>query len=95
MEGLCNRVPFLCWPYFVDQIYNKTYIYDELNVGLGLNLDENGLVSWWEIKKKLDQLLSDENIRSRSLKLKEEAMHNQINEGRSLENLNKVVKVSS
>ncbi|RDX61741.1 UDP-glycosyltransferase 83A1, partial [Mucuna pruriens] len=85
MEGLSNGIPFLCWPYFADQIYNKTYICDELNVGLGLNLDENGLVSRWEIKKKLDQLLSDKDIRSRSLKL----MNNKIDKGRTLENFNK------
>nr|KYP41613.1 Cytokinin-O-glucosyltransferase 2 [Cajanus cajan] len=89
VEGLSNGVPFLCWPYFSDQIYDKTYICNELNVGLGLNSNENGLVSREEIQKKLDQLISDENIRSRSLKLKENLMNNK---GRSLENLNKFVK---
>ncbi|KOM56599.1 hypothetical protein LR48_Vigan10g249100 [Vigna angularis] len=88
MEGLCNGVPFLCWPYFADQIYNKAYICDELKVGMGLDLDENGVVSRWEIKKKLDQLLSDVNMRTRSLKLKEKVL----DKGRSSENLNKLVK---
>nr|KYP69604.1 Cytokinin-O-glucosyltransferase 2 [Cajanus cajan] len=80
MEGLCNGVPFLCWPYFTDQLYNKSYICDELKIGLGLNLDENGLVSRWEIKKKLNQLLSDEQIRARSLELKEMVVNN-VSEG--------------
>ncbi|KAH1249033.1 UDP-glycosyltransferase 83A1 [Glycine max] len=89
IEGLSSGVPFLCWPYFADQIYNKTYICDELKVGLGLNSNESGFVSRLEIRNKLDQLLSDENIRSRSLKLKEELMNNK---GLSSDNLNKFVK---
>ena len=63
-----------------------------MNVGLGLNSNENGLVSRWEIKKKLNQLLSDENIKSRSLKLKEKVTSNTTNRGQSLENFNKFVK---
>nr|KYP41620.1 Cytokinin-O-glucosyltransferase 2 [Cajanus cajan] len=92
MEGLSNGVPLLCWPYIADQIYNKIHICDELKLGVGLNSDENGLVSRWEIKKKLDQLLSDENMRARSIKLKEKLMDNQIDSGQSLKNLNKLVK---
>ncbi|KAL9323511.1 hypothetical protein ACSQ67_008368 [Phaseolus vulgaris] len=92
MEGLCNGVPFLCWPYFADQIYNKVYICDELNVGLGLDCDENGVVSRWEIKKKLEQVSSSVNIRTRSLKLEEKIKNNQLDKGRSSENLNKLVK---
>ncbi|KAJ1381933.1 UDP-glucuronosyl/UDP-glucosyltransferase [Sesbania bispinosa] len=92
MEGLSNGVPFLCWPYFSDQIYDKIYICDELKVGLGFDSDENGLVSCWEIKKKVDQLLGDENIRSRSLELKEKVMRNIVEGGRSSENLNRFFK---
>ncbi|KAL2335447.1 hypothetical protein Fmac_016660 [Flemingia macrophylla] len=89
MESLFNGVSLLCWPYFADQIYNKTHICDELGVGLGLNSNENGFVSRWEIKRKLDELLSDEKIRTRSLKLKEKV---RVNQGLSLENINKFVK---
>ncbi|RYQ86025.1 hypothetical protein Ahy_B10g105679 [Arachis hypogaea] len=64
IEGLSNGVPFLCWPCFGDQFFNKTYICDELKVGLGFDLDENGLISREEIKVKVDKVLSDENIRS-------------------------------
>ena len=87
IEGLSNGVPFLCWPYFADQFYNKLYICDELKSGLGFDSDENGLVSRGEIKAKVDQLLSDENIRSRSHKLKEELKHNIEEGGRSSDNL--------
>ncbi|XP_061366524.1 UDP-glycosyltransferase 83A1-like [Gastrolobium bilobum] len=92
MEGLSNGVPFLCWPYFADQFYNKKYICDELKVGLGFDSDENGLVSRWEIKTKVDQLLSDENIRSMSLKLKVNVMSNLGEGSMSSENFSKFVK---
>jgi hypothetical protein len=43
-EGITNGVPFLCWPQFVDQFLDKSYICDEWKVGLGFDLAENGLV---------------------------------------------------
>ncbi|RDX61740.1 UDP-glycosyltransferase 83A1, partial [Mucuna pruriens] len=72
-----------------DQIYDKTYICDVLNVGVGLNSDENGLVSRWEIQKQLNQLHNDQNIRSRSSKLKEKLINNKV---RSSDNFDKFVK---
>ncbi|XP_054810438.1 UDP-glycosyltransferase 83A1-like [Prosopis cineraria] len=54
MEGLSNGVPFLCWPYFADQFFDKTCICDYWKVGLGFDLDDDkGLISRQEIKKKL------------------------------------------
>ncbi|XP_061366530.1 UDP-glycosyltransferase 83A1-like [Gastrolobium bilobum] len=92
LEGLSNGLPFLCWPYFADQFYNKKYICDELKVGLGFDKDENGLVSRWEIKTKVDQLLSDENIRSKSLIEKKKVTCNIAEGSRSSENFSKFVK---
>ncbi|XP_027359084.1 UDP-glycosyltransferase 83A1-like [Abrus precatorius] len=92
MEGLSNGVPFLCWPYFGDQMYNKTYICDELKIGFGFDLDKNGLVSCEEFKMKVDQLLSDENIISRSLELKEKLIKNIARGGLSSKNFNRFVK---
>ncbi|XP_014515496.1 UDP-glycosyltransferase 83A1-like isoform X1 [Vigna radiata var. radiata] len=92
IEGLSNGVPFLCWPYFGDQIQNKKYICDELKVGLSFDKDENGVVSCKEVKLKVEQLLSDENIKSRSLELKEKVMNNIVKGGASLENLKRIVK---
>ncbi|KAJ1381932.1 UDP-glucuronosyl/UDP-glucosyltransferase [Sesbania bispinosa] len=92
MEGLSNGVPFLCWPYFADQFYDKSYICDDLKCGLGLDSNDNGLVSRYEIKKKVDQLLGDEKIKSRSLELKEKVMRDIAEGGRSSKNLSKFVK---
>ncbi|XLR48642.1 hypothetical protein HN51_032890 [Arachis hypogaea] len=92
IEGLSNGVPFLCWPCFGDQFFNKTYICDELKVGLGFDLDENELISREEIKVKVDKVLSDENIRSNAHLLKEKMLNNIKDGGRSRENLNKFIK---
>ncbi|GAV75831.1 UDPGT domain-containing protein [Cephalotus follicularis] len=76
LEGLSNGVPFLCWPYFADQFLNKSYICDVWKVGIGFQPDENEIVTRWELKKKVEQLLGNEDIRRRSLELKEMAMNN-------------------
>ncbi|KAE9619976.1 putative 7-deoxyloganetin glucosyltransferase [Lupinus albus] len=91
MEGLSNGVPFLCWPYFSDQFYDKHFICHELKVGLEFDKDENGLVSSKEIKLKVDQLLNDENIRSRSMQVKKKLMSNIAEGGGSSENLKRFV----
>ncbi|KAK7295446.1 hypothetical protein RJT34_18355 [Clitoria ternatea] len=92
VEGLSNGVPFLCWPYFADQVFDKSYICDVWKVGLGFDLDEKGLISRWEIKKKVDQLLGDDNIRGRSQKLKGMIVNNTLEGGQSYENFNKFVE---
>ncbi|RYR32987.1 hypothetical protein Ahy_A10g047515 isoform A [Arachis hypogaea] len=91
IEGLSNGVPFLCWPYFSDQVYDKMYICDELKVGLGFDSDENGLISREEIKAKVDKLLADENIRLRSRVLKKKIENNIQQGGGSSQNLNKFI----
>lgn len=71
--------------------FMTAFICDELKVGLGFEKDENGLVSSGEIKMKVDQLLSDENLRSRSLELKEKLIKNIAQGGRSSENFSRFV----
>jgi 2-hydroxyacylsphingosine 1-beta-galactosyltransferase len=41
IESVCSGVPLLCWPFFSDQLMNKTYICDVWKVGLGFEKDEN------------------------------------------------------
>ncbi|KAF8389721.1 hypothetical protein HHK36_024240 [Tetracentron sinense] len=73
MDGLSMGVPFICWPYFTDQFHNRSCICDIWNVGLGLNPDEDGIISRHEIQSKVEKLLFDEGIRANSLRLKETA----------------------
>ncbi|RYQ86024.1 hypothetical protein HN51_060132 [Arachis hypogaea] len=91
LEGLSNGVPFLCWPYFADQFFDKIYICDEWKVGLGFDLDENGMISREEIKVKVDKLLSDENIIFKARELKKKLMRDVDVGGKSSENLNKFI----
>ncbi|XP_058070362.1 UDP-glycosyltransferase 83A1-like [Magnolia sinica] len=92
LEGLSNGVPFLCWPYFCDQFLNKSYISDVWKVGLGLSSDIKGIISRVEIKGKVDQLVSDEGIRSRALELKDMARKSVGVGGSSSKNFNDFVE---
>ncbi|QHO17279.1 hypothetical protein HN51_032887 [Arachis hypogaea] len=91
LEGVSNGVPFLCWPYYADQFFDKIYICDEWKVGLGFDLDENGMISREEIKVKVDKLLSDENIKFKAREIKKKLMKDVDVGGRSSENLNKFI----
>ncbi|XP_058184825.1 UDP-glycosyltransferase 83A1-like [Rhododendron vialii] len=71
IEGVSNGIPFLCWPYFGDQFFNQTYICDVWKVGLWFNKDESGIIRHEEIKGKVEQLLADEALKARALRLKE------------------------
>ncbi|TKY65103.1 UDP-glycosyltransferase 83A1 [Spatholobus suberectus] len=88
LEGVCAGVPFLCWPCATDQYIDKSYICDVWKIGLGLDKDENGIISRGEIRTKVDQLLGDEDIKAGSLKLKETTINNMGEGGRSSKNLN-------
>ncbi|KAM3286444.1 UDP-glycosyltransferase 83A1 [Capsicum chacoense] len=69
VESVSNGVPFLCWPYFADQLFNQTYICDVWKVGLGLNKNELGVIGKEEIKNKMDKLFGDETFKERALDL--------------------------
>ncbi|KAG6509705.1 hypothetical protein ZIOFF_027710 [Zingiber officinale] len=87
MEGVRNGKLFLCWPYFGDQFLNQSYICDDWKVGLRMTPDESGIVKREQVKSKVEELLSNEEMRARASMLKENAQQN-INEGgASLENL--------
>jgi UDP:flavonoid glycosyltransferase YjiC (YdhE family) len=92
LEGISMGVPFLCWPYFVDQLHNKRYICDAWKIGLGLNPDENGLITRHEIKTKLETLLSDDGIKSNALELKEMAKKSVTEGGSSFKNFESFIE---
>ncbi|KAK7273333.1 hypothetical protein RIF29_14382 [Crotalaria pallida] len=88
IEGVVyGGLPFLCWPFFSDQFVNRSYICDVWKVGLTLDKDNNGLISKEEIRKKMEQLLDDDGIKVRSMKLKEVAKNNLAEGGQSSKNL--------
>lgn len=96
MEGVCNGVPFLCWPYFADQLHNMKYICDVWKIGLEVkptNGGENGgmMRSRYEIKKKIEELVCDGNVKRNSLKLMELAKESVCKGGSSYNNFEKFI----
>ncbi|WCJ35857.1 UDP-Glycosyltransferase superfamily protein [Euphorbia peplus] len=82
MEGLSKGVPFLCWPYYTDQMRNSRIISEIWKVGVRVFADENGIVTRYHIKSKMEELLSDEDIKANALKFMELATKS-ISEGGS------------
>jgi hypothetical protein len=78
----------MCWPYFTDQFTNQTYICDIWKVGLRVVSDEgSGLVTKERIVDRMHELLENEGIKKRVLKLKKMAESNMSEGGASLKNL--------
>ncbi|GMY39796.1 UDP-glycosyltransferase 83A1-like [Fagus crenata] len=92
LEGISMGMPFLCWPYYGDQFHNKSYLCDAWKIGLGLNPDENGLVTRHDIKSKIETLLSDDGIKSNALKLKEMAKKSVSEGGSSFKNFKSFIE---
>ena len=92
LEDISMGVPFLCWPYFTNQFQNKSYVCDVWKVGLGLNSDENGIVTRHEINTKIKTLLSDDVIKTKALKLKEMAKKSVSEGGSSFKNFESFIE---
>ncbi|KAL0919219.1 hypothetical protein M5K25_011301 [Dendrobium thyrsiflorum] len=89
IEGVRSGVPFLCWPYFADQLFNQSYITKVWKVGLSLVPDENELISKEEVGSKVEELLKDRDILARSQALKNFSDISVMEGGSSFKNLNK------
>lgn len=93
LEGIRNGLPMLCWPYFLDQVTNQTYICDIWKVGVRVvSLEEGALVTKERIVDLLDGLMEDEGVKERVQKLKELTEINMSEEGASLKNLNMLLE---
>ncbi|XP_065849254.1 UDP-glycosyltransferase 83A1-like [Euphorbia lathyris] len=86
LEGVSRGVPYLCWPYFGDQMRNSYYICETWKVGLRIFPDENGIVTRQRVKSKIEKLLSDQHIKANSLKLKDMAAKSMSEGGVSFKN---------
>ncbi|KAJ0042057.1 hypothetical protein Pint_19024 [Pistacia integerrima] len=92
MEGISNGVPFLCWPYFGDQMHNENYICNIWRIGLGFNRDGSGIITSEEIKSKLQELLDNGKYKANALNLKERVMNSIKEDGSSYNNFNHFVE---
>ncbi|MED6107594.1 hypothetical protein PIB30_015554 [Stylosanthes scabra] len=90
MEGTTKGVPFLCWPYFADQLFNQTLICDVWKVGLRLD-PAGGIITREEIMCKIKNLLQDEGFKVRAMELRNLVINNIKEGGRSSINLNNLV----
>ena len=95
MEGVRNGVPILCWPYFVDQFANRSYICDIWRTGLAVTPGEDGVVMKEEVAVKLGQVIGDEGIAERAGMLRDAARKCLGNGGSSYENLKRFVDLLS
>lgn len=95
LEGLCNGLPLLCWSYFADQPLNEYLVVDVWKVGLRLLKDKDGIVRKEEIKEKLEKLLNDGGIRTRTMALKNSARKNEMDGGNSCKNFTTFVDLIS
>lgn len=92
VEGLAMGIPFLCWPYFSDQFQNMKYVCEVWRVGLGFEIDENGVVSRLNVKETIERLLGDQGIHENALRFKERAIESCCRGGSSFENLDSFIK---
>ncbi|XP_057802727.1 UDP-glycosyltransferase 83A1-like [Salvia miltiorrhiza] len=87
LEGVSKGLPYLCWPYFADQAHDESYICDKWEIGLRIDCDENRIRSRYEIKKKIDMVLSESRFKENALKLKETCAKSVSEGGSSYKNL--------
>ncbi|KAL8199417.1 hypothetical protein R6Q57_012985 [Mikania cordata] len=92
LEGMSHGVPFISWPYFVDQLLNTTYICDIWKIGLRFEKDEDGIIKKDEIKNKVDQVVNNNQFRTRALDLKEKVMNNVGKNGCTYKNFKRFVE---
>nr|GMC99349.1 UDP-glycosyltransferase 83A1-like [Ipomoea batatas] len=91
IEGVSNGLPFLCWPYFADQFFNKSYICDVWKIGLGFDRNESGVIGRQEIRNKVELLFGDENFKARAVDLQAEVVSSLKRGGSSYQNFSSLV----
>ncbi|KAL3726652.1 hypothetical protein ACJRO7_031545 [Eucalyptus globulus] len=93
MEGLSNGVPLLCRPYFADQRLNRSFICDVWRVGLGVDADENGVITRHEVRTKILAVLGSDEIKANCKRMKEMARKSVSEGGSSLKNLESLIEL--
>lgn len=91
LESVNNGIPILCWPCFADQFLNRSYVCDVWKVGLELEKDGSGLITQSEITSKIGEVLNDEDLKARAIKLKEKIQIGTRQDGLSSKNLDSFI----
>ena len=95
MEGVRNGVPFLCWPYFVDQYLDRNYVTGVWRTGLAVSPNADGIVTKEELRSKVEQVVGDAEIRERARLFRDAARRCVSEGGSSYENFKKLVNLLS
>ncbi|KAL6637883.1 hypothetical protein ACP70R_025455 [Stipagrostis hirtigluma subsp. patula] len=95
IEGMRNGVPFLCWPYYCDQYLDRSYITNLWRTGLAVTPDADGIVTKEELRNKVEQVISDLEIKERARWFMHVARRCIDEGGSSRENFTKFVKLLS
>ncbi|KAH9318009.1 hypothetical protein KI387_019778, partial [Taxus chinensis] len=91
LESVSLGVPMLCWPYFIDQFLNCSYVVNEWKVGLELIAKRGGLVEKEEIQKAVEKVVGGQEgreMKARAMLLKERARVSMEEKGSSSVNYN-------
>ena len=76
LEAVCAGVPMVAWPLYAEQRFNRVVLVEELKIALPMNELNDGFVRAHEVEKRVSELMNSKNgdsIRSRMLKIKNEA----------------------
>ncbi|TKV91282.1 hypothetical protein SEVIR_9G085300v4 [Setaria viridis] len=95
MEGVRNGTPFLCWPYFCDQYLNRSYVTNVWRTGLAVAPGADGIITKEELRSKVEEVVSDAEIKERARLFKDAARWCVSEGGSSYENFNKLVNLMS
>lgn len=79
IEALCAGVPMVAWPFIGDQMVNRSFLVEDIEVAVPVVESEDGLVYGAELEKRVIELMDSENgkgkvLRERTRALKEKAM---------------------
>lgn len=93
LEALWAGKPIAAWPLAVEQRLNARYLANNLKIAVEVCKDDNGMVARGEVVRAISVLMDDKEMRSRFLKMQEQA-HLALKEGSSSE-LNLKILVDS
>ncbi|CAL5092673.1 unnamed protein product [Urochloa decumbens] len=68
LEGVAAGVPLLCWPLYAEQKMNKVRIVEDMRLGVGMEMDEEGFVTAEEVEKKVRWVMEGDDGEVRELR---------------------------
>uniref|UniRef100_A0A803QF88 Glycosyltransferase n=1 Tax=Cannabis sativa TaxID=3483 RepID=A0A803QF88_CANSA len=95
LEAVCAGVPMVAWPLYAEQRLNRVALVEEIKIALPMNESEDGFVSSDEVENRVNELMNSEtgeSVRSRVVRMKNEAKAAMANGGSSQVALTKLTE---